>query len=50
MVIDGGQDEVSGGRFKKKEICEQDTLSRWRVMGSGGAPDFSVGGVRTVKP
>ena len=36
--------------FKKKEICEQDTLSRWKVMGSGGASDSSVGGVGTVKP
>lgn len=24
--------------LEKKEICEQDTLSRWRVMGGGGGP------------
>ena len=27
--------------LEKKEICEQDTLSRWRVMGGGGGPEGS---------
>lgn len=53
-MIDGGQNEGSGGCLEKKEACEQDPLldrERLDVEGSKQTPGSSDGGAwRMLKP